>query len=157
MTNTGHKASSYLICTQSAFTMSTRHWAPCQLWDSFWLALKFSEHNQWNILLQYLNKMLTSIKHVVDEILTFNRTVHCCILCVTQPNFSSFNYGLYDPPFSNIAMNPTVCKSTRLKTSESYWLKSCDIGYIIWMIKCDFCVFPFCQVVQSCCLGEVGK
>jgi len=64
---TGHKASSHLICTQSAFTTSATISVPRQLWQFF----SANTQSQRTLLARYFTtlspQMLTAIKQVADD------------------------------------------------------------------------------------------
>jgi len=49
------------------------------------------------------------------------------------------------------------CKSTRLKKSNSDWLKSHEVAYSIKVKKIQFLRFLFHKVVQRHYLGELGN
>jgi len=36
--------------------------------------------------ISYYNKMLDAIKHITDDIFSFRKIAHRCIVCVTQSN-----------------------------------------------------------------------
>jgi len=142
MTNTGHKASSHLICTQSAFTMSaviSGARVPGQLWES--LSANVESHRTLSVrffttlsqqILTALNTLLMTIlfsagQHTITSCMQRSQTAGTRIL-----NFTSFNYGLQ---LNNPAVKQTDykfwdshisliigCESVRLKKSSSDWL-----------------------------------
>jgi len=65
MTNTGHKASSYLICTQSAFTMSAMTSGATSVVGVFSANIE----NQRTVSVSPFQQTLLAIKHVADDIL----------------------------------------------------------------------------------------
>jgi len=149
MTNTGHKASSYLICTQSAFTMSA------MISDAMSAMGVFSANieSQRTLSVRYFTtlgqQMLTAIKHVTDDKFCFQQDSilahHACNTVKLQESELSTSFLLitafiltaqrWSPLImrfrdSHISMSIS-CKSTRLKKSSSDWLKSREVGYSI--------------------------
>jgi len=45
----------------------------------------------------YLNKMLDAIKHITDDNFSFRKTVHRCIVCVTQSNWVKMWFSRFLP------------------------------------------------------------
>ena len=76
MTNTVHKASSYLICTQSAFTMPAMISGALSVVSLFRPTLELNVHCQWWYLTTLSQQMLTAVKHVADD--NFSARCYAC-------------------------------------------------------------------------------
>ena len=114
MNNTGHKASSHLICTQLAFTMSAMNRVPCQLWKSF-SANTVSQHYQSDVSLHYTistNLICYQTRHwwqfcFQQDSALVHHVEHSQTVGAWTLNFTSFNYGLQ---LNSRAVKPTDCK-----------------------------------------------
>jgi len=87
MTNTGHKASSYLICTHVCRDIVHR--------VSYGRFLSANTESQRTLSARYLTalsqQMLTAVKHVADDNVVFSRTAYWHIMHATQSNYRREN------------------------------------------------------------------
>jgi len=105
MTNTVHKASSYLICTQSAFTMPAMISGALSVVSLFRPTLELNVHCQWWYLTTLSQQMLTAVKHVADD--NFYRAMLC---------MRGICYGLC--PSVRSSVRPSVTSRRSTKTTE---------------------------------------
>jgi len=157
-----------ICCVHFAQTRSTSlrcYQSSCQLWEIFsHYTWKVNEHYQWDRLVL----LSTAIKHVLLILLSFNRTgrvratvkllereLSTSLLLITALPWplTAQQWTPLIVWFRECHISMSVCReSARLKKSSSDWLKSREVGYSIWVKRCNFC-----QILQRHCLDEVGK
>ena len=170
MTNTGNKVSNYLICTQSAFTMSAMILAAMSVMGFFRLSQRTVLVGYFTTLSQ---QMLTAIKHVADEKFLFSAGQHTGTPCMQRVKLQESErssslllttaFNLSAQQWSPLIMRfrgshnstSSSCKS-ELKKLSSDWLKFHEVATALEWKDAIF-VFLFHNVVQRHCLGEVEK
>jgi len=148
MTNTVHKASSHLICTQSAFTMSAimsdaiRHVS----YGSFFrlTADTISEIFYYSVsqMLKLSNSLLMTILFSAGQHSGTSCMQHSQTAGARTLNFTSINNDLQlnSPAVKLLIMRfrdshiskSISCKPTRLKKSSSDWLKWKDVIFVFF-------------------------
>jgi len=73
MTNTGHKASGHLICTQLAFTMSAMILGAMSVMGVFFTNIERQRTLSVRYFTPLYQQMLTAIKHVADDKFCFQQ------------------------------------------------------------------------------------
>jgi len=137
MTNTGHKASSHLICTQSAFTISAMISGAMSVMSVFSVNIESQRTLSVRYFTTLSHQMLTGIKHVADDKFCFQQDSilahHACntlklqeselsasLLFVMACNLTAQQWSLLIIRFrdSYISLSRS-CESTRLKNQTA--------------------------------------
>jgi len=166
MTNRGHKASSYLKRTQSAFTMSAMISGAMSDMGVFRLTLKVNGYYQWDILLYTVLSNLNCYKtsrwrqfcfqqdnalahHACNPVKVQGREILSSLLLIMAFSLTAQQWSPLIMRFRDSYIRTSrSCKLTRFKSISSDWLKFREVGYRISLKRCDLCVFLFHKVVQ---------
>ena len=123
MTKTGHKASSHLICTQSAFAMSAMiSGAMSVVWGSFSPNIERQRTLSVRYFTTLSQPMLTAVKHVADDNCVFCRTAHWHVVHATPSNSRCANSQLHFFQYYGLQLN-----------SEANWLWNVEIHTLAWV------------------------
>ena len=161
MTNTGHKASSHLICTQSAFTVCHDIGRHVSYERFFRLTLKANGHYISEIFYYTISPNVNCCQtrrwwqfcfqqdsilanHACNTLKLQGSELSTSLLFVMAFNLTAQQWSLLIIRCrdSYISLSRSY-ESTRLKKSNSDWLKFREAGYTIRVKRRDFVLFCF--------------